>query len=141
MRKLELALVLVGVLAGCGQPQTQPPPPPPPQTPPPPQPPVAPTTRDVPVTIKNDTTDTRIIAVDIYHSEKGHMTPAPDSETELGSLGPGESMTKTLTVPVGGYYRILGMRPMEGEKPKLSFMGSFTKLKDSGDEAPVSVNR
>jgi hypothetical protein len=100
-----------------------------------------PASRDVTISVKNETAEPRVTWVETYHPEKGNMSGQPDSIVQLGTLAPGESVSKTIPVAFKGWYRVIGAKPMEGEKDKVLFMGAFAKIKETGDEPPVRINR
>ncbi len=100
----------------------------------------APATREVKLVVTNDVKEPRVVWVETYHPEKGRMSGSPDAIVQLGILAPGDTVTKTLPVALGGWYRAIGAKQMEGEKDKVLFMGAFSKIRD-GEEPPIKVNR
>lgn len=102
-----------------------------------------PSTRDVTLTIKNEASDPRLVWVETYHPGKNDkMTDAPDEAVQIGTLAAGESVTKTFPVALRGWYRVVGATPGDdAHDRKVKFMGSVTRVKDTGEEPTVRVNR
>ncbi|MEZ0230285.1 MAG: hypothetical protein ACAI25_16805 [Planctomycetota bacterium] len=101
----------------------------------------APATHDVTLTVKNDAKDPRNTWIETYEPGKGDLSGAPIDMLKLGTLAAGESITKTFPLPHRGWYRVVAARELDESNAKVIFIGKFTRAKEQGAEAPVSVNR